>query len=345
MFRLLGLLAALDLRLNRIRFNFIPLNLAIAALLLWGVSLGVARLTEGPGDILPRDVAVADLAAGRVPMGTFVRVSGFVEPGLILELGRRGSGGRKLESVRERLRLLHDAGTGAIWVAAGAAAVEPWTRVTFVGMVRPLPQAARTATARDRQAIGSRTPSLDILLEPEARPRSFVSGLAHLVLCAPPLALLAWVWIKRSQIFRPGTRVRVDPASADGPVDMRVSARLQLDARTSRRFVEVPVQLGWTEGGGLSVVANVDASSYVMGVRAVAREGLWTLAIPADATLSVVVGEVAFGLAVRPAARIEARRNGKIAQRMTLTFANACQRDRVLQVLQGVFGARRPAAA
>jgi hypothetical protein len=105
------------------------------------------------------------------------------------------------------------------------------------------------------------------------------------------------------------------------------------------------VQLGWTEGGGLSVVANVDASSYFMGVRAVAREGLWTLAIPADATLSVVVGEVAFGLAVRPAARIEARRNGKIAQRMTLTFANACQRDRVLQVLQGVFGARRPAAA
>ena len=345
MFRLLGLLAALDLRLNRIRFNFIPLNLALVALLLWGVSLGVARLADGPGDILPRDVAVADLAAGRVPTGTFVRVSGFVEPGLILELGRRGSGGRKLENVRERLRLLHDAGTQGIWVAAGSAAVEPWTRATFVGMVRPLPQAARTATVRDGQAIGSRTPSLDILLEPGARPRSFGSGMAHLALCAPPLALLAWVWIKRRQIFRAGTRVSVDGVGVDGPIDMRVSARLQLGAGAWRQFVEVPAGLGWTESGGVTIAANVDASSYVMGVRAVDREGIWTLAIPVDATVSVVLGELAFGLAVRPAARVEVRRGGRVAHRMTLTFANAGQRDRVLQVFAAIFRTRRTAAA
>jgi hypothetical protein len=344
MFRLLGLLALLDLRLNRIRLNFVPLNLALAGLLIGGVSLGVTRVADGPGEIRPRAVTVADLAAGRVPMGTFVHVAGFVEPGLILELGKRGAGG-KLENVRKRLRLLHDGGSQAVWLSAGSGTFEVWTRATFVGVVRPLPQAARNASFRDGGALGIRVPSTDLLIEHGAQPRSFASGMAYLGLCAPPLALLGWVWIKRSQIFRRGTRVRSDRVSVDGPIDMRVSARLQLDARTSRRFVEVPAQLGWMEGGGLSVAANVDASSYLMGVRTIAREGLWTLAIPADATLSVVAGELAFGLAVRPAARVEVRRGGRVAHRMTLSFADACQRDRVLQFLQGVFGARRPAAA
>ena len=343
MFRLLGLLAALDLRLNRIRFNFVPLNLALAGVLLWGVSLGVARVLDGPGDIAPRTVTVADLAAGRVATGSFVRVSGFIEPGLILELGKKGRNGT-LETVSGRLRLLHDGGSQAVWLMRVRAALEVGRGRRSSACVRPLPQAARDATAREGRAIGSRVPSTGVLIEHGAQPRSFVSGAAHLALCAPPLALLAWVWIKRRQIFRPGPRVTAVASSAGDAIDLRVSGRLRLDARTSRQFVEVPAGLGWMEGGGLSVAANVDASSYLMGVRAIAREGLWTLAIPAGATLSVVVGEMAFGGGVRPAARVVVRVGGRVSERLTLTFGSGAQRDRVLTFLSSVFVPHRAAA-
>jgi hypothetical protein len=342
MFRLLGLMAALDLRLNRIRINFVPLNLALAGLLIWGVALGVTRAADGPAAAVPRTVTVADLAAGRVPSGTFVSVSGLVEPDLVLELGKRGADG-KMSTVKERLQLLHDASTPAVWLRRSAV-VQFGGRATFTGIVRPLPEAARRATANEQEVIGRRAPSMAHLLEDGARPRSFAASLVYLAICAPPLALLAWVWISRREIFRAGHHGTADQGSPHEPIDLRVSGRLRLDNRTSRRFVEMAAELRQVVDGGLAVVADIDASSYVMGVRAVGREGLWTVRIPAGSALAIVEGAVAFGAAVRPAARVDIHVGGRVSERMTLTFGSVAQRDRVLAFLRSVFVAQRAAA-
>ena len=343
-FRLLGLVAALDSRLNRIRINFVPLNLALAGALLWGASLGVARVAQGPAETVPREVTVADLAAGRVPTGTFVRVSGLVDRDLVMEVGSGGKDGR-IRTVRERLRLLHDAGAPAIWLRAPNVDQAFSGRATFVGIVRPLPTGVAAATAREGGALFGRQPSTGSLMEHGVRPRSYGSGLAYLLTCAPPLALLAWVWIARRQIFRAGQRSALDAGSPDEPIDLRVSGRMRLEARVSRRFVEAPAGLQWIENGGVGVVADIDASSYVMGAQAVARQGLWLLPIPAGATLSVVFGELAFGTGVRPAARIDVRVGGRTTDRLTLTFGSLSQRDRVVRTLSSIFSVQPGAAA
>ena len=96
---------------------------------------------------------------------------------------------------------------------------------------------------------------------------------------------------------------------------------------------------------GAAVVADVDASTYVMGMQAVDRDGAWTVVIPAGATLSVEIGEVAFGTGVRPAARVDIREGGRVMDRLTLTFGSGWQRDRVLQMLGSAFPVHRAAAA
>jgi hypothetical protein len=344
MFRLLGILAALNLRLNRIRFWFVPLNLAVAVLLLLGVSDGLERLAKGATNLEPQPVTVADLAAGRVAPGSFVRVSGFVQANLVLELGKKGANGQ-LEYVRDRLLLLHDAAAPAVWLRLASDQPDSRRRATYVGMVRSLPGAARTATVSKGGTIDGRVPSMGHLLEEGSEPRSFVSGVVHLTVCAPPLALLAWVSIRRGLIYRRGQRARNDDGTPSDLIDMRVSGVLRLHGRTSsRRFVEVDAGLQGLPGGGAAVVANVDASTYLMGMQAIDREGAWTVVIPAGAALSVELGEVAFGLGVRPAARVEVREDGRTMERLTLTFGSGWQRDRVLQLLGSAFPAQRAAA-
>ena len=62
------------------------------------------RVAKGATDLEPQPVTVADLAAGRVAPVSFVRVSGFAQANLVLELGKKGANG-KLEYVRDRLLL------------------------------------------------------------------------------------------------------------------------------------------------------------------------------------------------------------------------------------------------
>jgi hypothetical protein len=344
MFRLLGLAAALNLGLNRIRFNLVPLNYAIAALLLWGATSGLTRVIEGPADAEPQPVTVADLAAGRVPSGSFVRVSGFIEPGVILELGKRGTDG-KLQDVRERLRLLHEGGPVAVWLRPVAVPSAVWTRATFVGMVRPLPTAAWNATTREGGSIGGRVPTPDCLIEDGARPQTYLTGVVRLTMCTPPLLLLAWIWVKRNHIFRPGQHVRAIEGNPHDAIDLRVSARLRPTRGTTRRFIEMDAHLGRLPDGSMVVLANIDASTYFMGWRVINREGQWTVTIPAGAALSVVAGELAFGRGVRPAARIDVRVNGRVINKLTLSFGSLNQRDRVLHALHATFASHPHAAA
>jgi hypothetical protein len=345
MFRLLGLVAALNVRFNRIRINLVPLNLLAAGLLLYGVSSGLTRVMDGPADPVPLPVTVADLASGRVRAGSFVRVTGFVEPALILELGRRGASG-KMRDVDERLRLLHDGSSPAVWLQPGTAPIPAaWTPATFVGMVRPLPAAAQNATNREGATLSERRPSPDVLLENGTQPRSFASSVWLLATCTPPLVLLAWVTLRRNQIFRAGRHVALDEGSPYELIDLRVSGRLRLTQSTSRRFLEVGARMERLENGGLAVLANVDASTYFMGIRAIRREGTWTLAIPAGAALSIVAGELALGCGVRPAARVSVRVGGRVTERFTLTFGSVAQRNRVLQALNESFVVHPHAAA
>jgi hypothetical protein len=345
MFRLLGLLAALNLRLNRIRILFVPLNLAVAGFLVLGVTSGVSRVVKGPGETGPRDVSVADLAAGRVATGSFVRVSGFLQRGLTLEIGKKGFDGT-LHTVRDRLVLLHDASAPAVWVDPGSARPSVSGRVTYEGLVQGLPWAAREATLKEGATIDGRTPSLQVLLRHGTRPRSFDGSVTELALCAPLLALLGCVWFKRSQIFRAreGAAVVVLDPTANEAIDLRVSGRFRLDARTSRHFVEMPAEIQWLQGGGIAAVAYADAGTYVMGFEAVSRSGAWAAIVPAGAELAIVAGEMAFGLRVRPAARIAVRVGGRVTDRLTLSFGSASQRERVLAFLRRQFAAHRAAA-
>ena len=344
LFKLLGHVAAWDIRLNRIRINFVPLNLAIIAALVAGFAGGLAMVRENLANPKIRPVTIADIVSGRVAEGTFVTVTGTLDPRVGVDIGMKGRDG-KLQSIDDRLiAFIEEAGMSGVLVRV------PFTpapkRVALSGMVRPTPIPARQALERDGARLDGLKLDVRYMLAAGKQPARFSEGVLLMFVCAILTGMILAVHLKRHVIFRTkdvGERASLGLRENE-PIDLRVTGRFALNARTSRRFIDVHAQAVVIETGQLLFAANIDASCSFMGIKTLDRSGTWTIAVNPGGLLATRSGEMAFGGRVRPAAQFQVQ-TGRRAQTVTLSFGSVDQRTRFIRALGAPFVNSRPRAA
>jgi hypothetical protein len=123
-----------------------------------------------------------------------------------------------------------------------------------------------------------------------------------------------------------------DAGGDGGPIDMRISATLRLAHGAARRFVEEPAVATITDRGDVALGADVDVSVHVLGQRVRRRAGFWHVILPTGGIEEIARGDVAFGLAVRPALAVTL--SGSRRPEIVLSFGAAEQRERFLRALE-----------
>jgi hypothetical protein len=335
MFRFLGMVAALDEALRRRTVNLIPLNYGLFFLLLGLTVASIQDIRTRPSSPDPQPVSIASLARGAVAAGAYVTVEGTIDPGYWIEVSKKQvSAGRRVHVARwteQMLPLVDDAAKVGIMIAPSSEQRFSG-RVRVTGVVRGLSGGARDVLRRESATLpASLNPEL--MLASGQKPSSGVLAVVLLTVCPPLAVALLYVRVKRDLIFRTRREEprRVDLESHGEPIDLRVTGRLRLDGGRPRRFVEVPVQGTVNAQAELELGASLDASLYVFGLCVRERIGFWSLVIPPDSVGTIERGELAFGLGIRPAAKM--RINGSRPQVVTLSFATLAQRERFLRGL------------
>lgn len=346
MFKVLGMAAALEATLRRVRFNFVPVNYVLIALAIGAAGASVRDLRARPSTLEPRLVSIADLAAGAVPARTFVTVEGRIDQRFFLEMKRTTMVGPRpfLHTTRtERLvPLVDNAGTAGILIASPAALTLSG-RVRLTGMVTGLPYKTRDVLDRDAAKVPSRM-NRDVMLEHGQRPPSLFASITTLAVCSIVTILLVGLRLHCGPVFKATTDRSPHPVDmVDDGCDVRVSGRFLLEgSRTTRRFMNVPAQPYLDPNGVPTLFAHVDASTYVFGWCLRARRGVWHVAIPHGALRKVVRGDAAFGTHVRAAAKLVVA--GDRPETYCMTFGSAAQRERFLHALDRLCGSPAPRA-
>ena len=348
MFRILGVVAALDARFGGNGLELQALRLLLLFMLGAVAAGGVHELRawSRPTEV-PRRVSLVDLTSGNVPAGSYVTVEGAMDPRYRIEITTRQwrYGRRRLHassSTAELLPLVDDSRRAGLLVIPGDAVLAG--RVALTGRVARLGSEPRRMLARDQSTLPSRMHA-DLMLDTTRREPNAKVGATMVAVAVPLSALLLYVRLRRGSIFR--ARPDVDQAQARQEVrhiDVRLTGRLRLDSRRSRRFLDMPVQATIDDRGDAVLGQHIDAGWYLYELCLRKRVGFWTIAMPPGSLREIVRGETALGTAVRPAARVRFEERDGRARTVTLSFGTVAQREFFLGVLMDRCGRGQRAA-
>ena len=298
LYRLLGIVASINGRMSLVRVNFIPSNVGVFVLLVWGAVSGFDQFFEAQrnGDT-PRMQALGTvLTYASDPEQQYVSVKGLLMTGARMEYGQTGANG-EITSVEKAWAPLVDPATRrAVLVQLGPQRPldDTSTVTTITGMLRPMESRLRSElTEGSFKEDGKQIDQRFVLVEGET-PSPAALALLLGAGCGGLLALFTIAAVKRNVIFMP-------LSTSDGPVPAQetpslfVSGKLHLDEQNRQRFVNVPAAVGTLESGDLAIVSNIDASSRWMGMKTADRAGMWMLAIRPGSTTDVQHGYVYSG--------------------------------------------------
>ena len=281
MYRTLGVVASVNRRLWLIRVNFIPVNIALMALLAVGAFVGVEKLGDAVlnrRDADPQTLAVL-LSEGE-PKQSYVTVQGTLYADAPLEWGTEATDGKPGTVERSWAPLL-DGGTGKalmVEIARGRSQREEPEDTALTGMLRPLPpQLHKYLATTNFKHRGVMVESRFMLVEGE-QPAALALGATIAISCGFLLFAFAAAMYWRNVVFRAEGAApshALETLQTDG--QLLVSGRLFLDEKTSQFFSNMPAAIGTVETGETVIVSNIDASSRFMGVKTSDRAGLWTL--------------------------------------------------------------------
>lgn len=216
--RFLGMVAAVDSGLQRVRVNFVPLNYALLAVLTGFSVMSVLDLRSHPKSSDPRPVSITSLARGEVPAGTYVTLEATIDSRYEIEVSQTSSrstrsgigrglailGGvlaqRSGSTLSRMFPLVDDSGNWGLLMAPSSGPRQSG-RMQVTGMVRDLPKAASDVLDREWANLPSRM-NVELMLASGEKPTSVAMAMLKLAVCLPLALALACVRVKRSQLFR-----------------------------------------------------------------------------------------------------------------------------------------------
>lgn len=302
-YRLLGLAARIHERVARTRVNFIPLSWLMYFLLCVLAVVGAkdVRVVLVNGD-QPRVVGIDEVLAHKDMQRNFVTVQGTLIPKAALVETR------KERLVAAYLPLVSATDKRALLVkypAHRVPAEKEAKEIAITGMLEGLDadvtrHLIQTGTGQEAGL------DLDFMLVEGRAPGSLAVRVAVTLAATLSMVALLLVRIWRFVVFRRSDEV---DAAAESPpptaVDLRVSGLFRLGEHKPHRFLDVPAALTRLESGDLAMVANVDASSRLFGVKTTDRSGLWSIVVSFEQVTQVETGSLYLGLRRRPALRMK----------------------------------------
>ena len=283
LYRLLGVIAAMNSRMFLIRVNFIPVNVAVFVLLAFGAVEGFDQFNDALNNsATPKTQSLGTLlTTNDGPDQRYVSVRGLLFTGARLEYGTKDNNGGLSSVSNAWAPLVDSASKRALMVelAPTHARHDDTEAIAVTGMLRPMNTVLRAELEKEGFTFdGVPVDQRFVLMEGEA-PSSFGWSLVLGVGCTSLLLMFGFATIKRNVIFLPDTSSeRPVPAQAEKPAFF-VSGKLHLDEKNRQRFVNVPAAIGTLESGELAIVSNIDASSTFMGMKTSDRAGMWMLAM------------------------------------------------------------------
>ena len=306
LYRLLGVVASVNGRLWLIRVNFIPANVGVFILLIWGAVSGFDQFFEAQrnGDTPRTQPLGTVLMYASDPVQRYVSVKGVLFTGERMEQGKKGSNG-ELESVVKAWAPLVDPQTRRallVQLSPQRTLDDRTTTATITGMLRPMDSRLRgELTEGVYKEDGKHIDQRFVLVEgdtPAAPLGAFLLGIS----CTALLGLFAFAAAKRNVIFMPISGSET-PLPAQETPSLFISGKLHLDEKNRQRFVNVPAAVGTLQSGDIAIVSNIDASSRWMGIKTADRAGVWMMAIRPGSMTEVQHGYLFSGLSRRRAVR------------------------------------------
>ena len=319
-YQCLGGLASLDSRLSRIRCNAVPSNWLLLGFLAYGVyvlvSGAVDAATNSP---TPAAISLSQINSATAGTQHYVRISGEILPAVIYRF--------ESNSTTEWWSPLIDRDSEAAILVkrSGNIDMSPAHQLSVTGMLRALDASARQRLADngDRAAGVRVDPRYELDAdEHPAEPRAAVAlaGLASIL-------FVAWitVMLRRDEIFQAGGSFAVPQAIVSGqPVPVRVTGRFYFDAKTARRFPNVPAVLVM-ENGRVLLKAKIDVSGRFLGVSMRNQVGIWAIAFAPGSLTEGRFGFAYYGWSRRYAYRFTYTQESDGKRRRAMIAADAPQ--------------------
>ena len=118
------------------------------------------------------------------------------------------------------------------------------------------------------------------------------------------------------------------------PQAVWVSGIFQLEGRRWQRFICLPCQCARQSSGDLVFYQNVDASTYMMGLRVVSAAGIWTLSILPGSSELLGAGVQYWSGTIRPSIRLRVH-HPKRTEEIALSCGTASELRGLVRELMG----------
>lgn len=348
-YRLLGIAARLNERMSHFSINFVPFNWIVmgALTVLFGYSAVEARDAVVNGKT-PRAVSVGEVLDHKDLNRNYVSVKGMEVSEPVFQKVSRMEGSQA-ETVEESyVALVDPAAVRALLVqrhgAFGEGADAKVTEATITGMLVPIESDLKAKLAQTGGKVDDVPVETDyMLVEGNAPgdattfvPLTFVSGLL-LAVFGLTFALKYVIFQKTAPAMNvPGIPPAIDPQRG---IDLRVTGKFVLDAKNSRRFLNVNAGLFRLETGDVALVSNIDASSRFYGVTTSKRVGLWSIVLSPNGLQKLELGRLYDGFGARPAVRIRyVEVDSRSAASAILSFGSESERDMMIGEIHRLAG-------
>ena len=298
LYRLLGVIAAVNGRMFLIRVNFIPVNVALFILLAFGAITGFEQFEDARhNSATPKTQSLGTLlTTNAAPEQDYVSVRGLLFTGARLEYGTKGSNGELRSVDNAWAPLLDSQSKRALMVELSPThrRVDDTEAIAVTGMLRPMNTVLRAELSKEGFSYGGVPIDQRYVLMEGEKPASFAPALLLGIGCAMVLLLFVIATVKRNVIFL-ADKTSERPVPAQAEPSFFVSGKLHLDEKNRQRFVNVPAAIGTLESGELAIVSNIDASSSFMGMKTSERVGMWMLAMRPGSMTEVQPGYIYSG--------------------------------------------------
>jgi hypothetical protein len=346
-YRLLGVIARFNERLSHYRVNFIPINFGVMALLCGASLFGLIEFSEGisNGD-KPVPRTVAEVLNRKDTSRSFVTVTGELHPEAGFQEMTKDKYDTSERPGRAYVVMLDEKDDCAILVQRnendfnnGQPAM---TQIT--GMLDEMDSEMQTKLHEKGGQIGGVRIDTKYMLTEGRQPGNPVVGAALMVvfgllsLAFIGTFLMKYVVFQKTGAETPSLSTAQAALTPEQHVDLRVTGRFALDQRNAKRFLNVPAAIATTGGGEMVIISNIDASSKLYGITTQKLAGLWTLVLQPTGLQQVEIGRLYDGLNIRPALRIRYREGNSGTVSAILSFANAAERETVLNELHRFAG-------
>jgi hypothetical protein len=299
-YRLLGLLAPINQRLSRFRFNAIPSHLLFLLVLGVVIFINVHMIAAVQrARSLPQPRSVRSVLLMPTPLRSYVMLQGRLLTDARIAFDEQSAAGNLVLTDYVWVPMIDRSAHQAILVRfdANATIDESGNDVGIEGTIVPIPPALKRHLEATNKGRG-RTPIVQhYLLAAGRRPGSLTPPVVALAVAAALFLSFVWLTFNKNVVFMASDGVPVAGTIQQPPLEsLIVSGRFTHNGTTHRFFTNVAGSITRAESGNSLLSTIIETSTTRFGIKSVEYSGMWLLSIQSGSITEMRAGHVFWGM-------------------------------------------------